>query len=85
MAQVSAPFSEDQVLSLNEFQQSNFVHPFTCGSGHRTDEAHGEERGRLLATTAGWVCPPCGYTQDWAHDWMANWDWKVLVPKEREV
>ena len=24
----------------------------------------------LLATSQGWVCPVCGYKQDWAHDFM---------------
>lgn len=26
----------------------------------------------LIATVAGWVCPTCAYTQDWAYAFMAD-------------
>lgn len=63
------------------------IHPFTCpnrGEGITYDAAgtaddsgatHGAEggdRGILIATEAGWVCPHCGYRQDWAHAAMAE-------------
>ena len=67
------PWTDAQVAALNRFQTSGRFHPFTCG-GKRTDEAHrayrrehGGDLGQLVATTNGWVCPVCGYTQDWAH------------------
>lgn len=60
--QIKAPFNADQVKALNRFQQSDRVHPFTCGNGNC--------RAVLVATAAGWVCPDCPYTQDWAHDLM---------------
>lgn len=63
------------------------VHPFTCpnrGEGITFDAActadtsratHGNEggdRGVLIATEDGWVCPHCGYRQDWAFAEMAE-------------
>ena len=63
------------------------IHPFTCpnrGEGISYDDAgtadysgatHGTEggdRGILIATEAGWICPHCGYRQDWAHAAMAE-------------
>ena len=60
---VQAPWTDDQVKCLNDFQQAGYVHPFTCG---------GEDcRMDLIATNNGWICPSgCGYTQNWAHDYM---------------
>jgi hypothetical protein len=49
-------FIEDEVASLNSYQESRVFHPFTCdkcGAGFR-------------ATTTGWVCPDCDYQQNWA-------------------
>jgi len=64
---VVAPFTEAQVAALNRWQTDRRAHPFTCGN--EDHEAHV----RLIATTEGWVCgvQTCGYTQDWAHDFMA--------------
>jgi predicted RNA-binding Zn-ribbon protein involved in translation (DUF1610 family) len=61
-------------------------HPFTCpnrGDGvvYRSGRAdysravHGQEVGDLgvlIATESGWVCPYCGYAQDWAWAAMAQ-------------
>ena len=65
-------FTEDQVASLNAYQESGVFHEFTCG---------GEKcRRALVATTEGWRCPDpeCDYTQDWAHSWMMDWSWKKM-------
>jgi len=77
LEQVFAPFSPEQVQNLNEFQcrvnGGMSFHPFTCQN--RGDGNHGEEggdRGVLIATEAGWVCPHCDYTQNWAHANMAK-------------
>lgn len=61
-------FTEDEVASLNEFQEHGNFHPFTCGICRKD----------LKATTEGWICPDvtCTYTQNWAHEWMKNWEWK---------
>lgn len=76
MAQITAPWTEDQVASLNGFQQAGFVHPFTG----ETPEGGGE-RPTLIATSDGWVeyegGPIC---QTWAHDWMGDWGWRALDP-----
>jgi hypothetical protein len=76
-ARVFAPFTADQVASLNGYQRSGLFHEFTCPLPHP---------GRALeATPDGWRCPgrdgggPCDYTQDWAHGWMADWSWQSML------
>jgi hypothetical protein len=68
---VFAPWSDDQVKSLNAFQRSAKVHPYTCGG----DVCHEV----LVATMNGWVCRSCGYTQNHATDFSANWVWKKTL------
>ena len=80
---ITAPWTQEQVDALNRFQQSDYVHPFTCGSGRRTDADHKDGEGILLATVDGWKCPFCDYTQDWAHDFMLNIkQLETLFPKK---
>jgi hypothetical protein len=71
--QIQPPWSVEQVATLNTFQVGGFMHPFMCG--RKAD--HPNDQGLLLATRAGWVCPvhECEYTQDWAHDFMADQAW----------
>lgn len=66
MALVKAPFSSAQVKSLNAWQKLGYVHEFTCG----VSSSHPP----LVATKKGWHCArfDCTYTQDWAHDFMAD-------------
>jgi hypothetical protein len=61
---IKAPWTSKQVDSLNQFQHSGMMHPFTC-PGHEGD---GDRN--LVATRSGWICCHCDYRQDWAHDWM---------------
>jgi hypothetical protein len=68
---IKAPWTPEQVTALNEFQESEFVHPFTCGGNNR-DEKHLDGEGVLVATIYGWVCPFCDYEQDWAHEFMTR-------------
>jgi hypothetical protein len=94
---VFAPFTPEQVKSLNRFQRlrSGFFHGFTCGSGDRMDEAHGSakqlhnlpDHGTLLARESGWYCPACDYTQNWAWSLMADEKkWReVLEAQERTL
>ncbi len=56
---ITTPFTAEQVAALNRFQESGQFHPYTCGY----DSRHRE----LVATVAGWKCPDCDYTQEWAH------------------
>ncbi len=62
---IQAPFTPEQVRSLNGFQQSGRYHPFTCTCGEH-----------LMATEQGWICRDCDYTQNWAHEFMANNEWR---------
>lgn len=78
---VVAPFTPDQVASLNGFQESGVFHPFTCGGEHCRND--------LVAKEDGWHCPAssCEYEQDWAHDFMANWSWlsSYLLQRTRQL
>lgn len=69
MTKVLAPWTAEQVIALNRWQNCDYVHPFTCGSDHR-DQKHADGAAVLVATTEGWICPFCTYRQDWAHDFM---------------
>lgn len=69
MSQMFAPWSPEQVKNLNDFQTEGHMHPFTCGSP--------DCRADLVATANGWTCPSgCGYTQNWAHDFMVDGSWR---------
>jgi hypothetical protein len=70
-------FTDDEVESLNAYQHSGAFHPFTCGSGNRTDAHHLDGEGLLVATNDGWHCPYCDYTQDWAHQFMKDGSWRI--------
>lgn len=73
-----AQWSAEQVDSLNRYQASGLMHPYTCpnrATSHR--DRHGD-RGVLVATVDGWMCPDCTYTQDWAHLWSADGTWEQL-------
>jgi len=74
MAKVRAPFSAEQVASLNAYQASGAFHEFTCGN----DLCPGVdgEHAVLVAQEDGWRCPACPYTQGWAHEFMADGSWR---------
>ncbi len=74
MNQVHAPWTQEQVDALNRYQQEGKFHPFTCGSGRRTDEHHLDGEGILVATPQGWKCPYCDYKQDWALEFQVNYE-----------
>lgn len=68
---VEAPWSQDQVNSLNEYQDAGCFHPFT------------HESKNLIATTDGWVVAigePV--IQTWAHQFMTDWAWKATTTYE---
>lgn len=44
-------------------------HPYTCANRGDHPEIAGD-RGILVPTIRGWICPFCDYTQDWAHKSM---------------
>lgn len=70
---VNAPWTLEQVASLNGYQYSGVFHDFTCGG-----TKHKRGSPTLLARTTGWVCPDasCRYRQRWAWRWMADWSWR---------
>ena len=79
--QIKAPFTAEQVKALNDFQHGPW-HPFTCGTVgcHQTIKLKNYDRPfevstTLIATEAGWICPNCDYTQNWAWDFMADPYW----------
>lgn len=74
-----APFTPEEVASINEFQACDIFHPFTCASGSRTDAAHGGGPGKLVARESGMFCPSCDYTQACVHDMMADGSWRAIA------
>ena len=74
MDRIEAPFTPEQVASLNAFQLAGVMHPFTCGA----EDCHGI---RLIAARDGWHCASqiCDYRQGWAHAFMADWSWLRLA------
>ena len=68
---VRTPWPRELVDRLNEYQKNGRFHPYTCG-GDRTNAAHLDGEGVLVATVDGWICPYCTYKQDWAHDFTAG-------------
>lgn len=67
MTKIKTLWTQEHVDKLNEYQKSGQFHPYTCGSGNRTDEHHLDGQGILVATLDGWKCPYCDYTQTWSH------------------
>ena len=65
ISKIQSPWTEDQASSLNAYQTSGVMHPFT-----------GPEGTILIATPNGWVIEDDGpVVQDWAWSWMADWQW----------
>lgn len=74
---VKAPWDDEQLASLNGYQLSGVMHPFTCGQP--------DCRATLVARQFGWFCWRCGnHTQDWAHPFMTNWSWKEAYHGEAQ-
>lgn len=72
---VRAPFTLDQVQSLNAFQHAIPYHPFTHENSVMPDHFDDIQ----VATEAGWICPNCGMlepVQVWAWKYMADWSWR---------
>lgn len=77
MDKIEAPFSNEQVKSLNDYQQERIFHPFTCDRKSpecetKTNPDDILAEGVLIATTEGWVCPCGKYKQNWAHSFMTG-------------
>ena len=71
---VEAPWDDDQVASLNAYQQCDFVHPFTGERGPNNEETV------LIATKDGWVEKEGGpVVQTWAHRFMTDRSWEAMT------
>lgn len=59
---MQAPWSNQIVRMLNEYQKIDKFHSYTCADDSQNHPS-------LKATTEGWICPDknCDYTQDWCH------------------
>lgn len=82
MSIIYAPFDEQQVRNLNDFQVSSYMHPFTCAGEGCKDEIGDRP---LRAAADGWHCTHCGYTQDWAHCFMADGSWRGYAEDIRRL
>ena len=83
---IHAPFSADQVESLNAFQESEYVHPYTCRSPACPAASWADEDDWLpmAADTDGLHCiDGCRRVQTWAHAWTADWSWQRREGRER--
>ena len=58
MKQIFAPWSDELIQYLIEYQSNAEYHPFTC------EEFHSGDR-KLTPTKDGFICKHCDYTQDW--------------------
>ena len=81
---IQAPWTAEQVEKLNEYQDCDWVHEFTCPN--RGDRNHMDtsiflvgmspaesgqiDPGKLIARLDGFHCYYCGYHQTWAWDFM---------------
>lgn len=61
-----APWTQDEADNLNEWQKMGLINQTLCGDRAR----HPEYKGLPVATRKGWICPSCGWKQEWAHDFM---------------
>lgn len=79
---IYAPFTDDQVESLNAYQKSEVFHPFT---GLNVLAPEGEDD-ILVATPSGWISNlDPSYTQNWAWVWMGDWSWKEIFNWKKSI
>jgi hypothetical protein len=69
---ITAPWTIEQVDTLNHYQRTEFVHPYKCPMHDGGDHI-------LVATRKGWICPHCAFTQDWASELMLE---TLVDPRE---
>ena len=80
MEKITAPFTNEQVKKLNNYQKNGRFHPFTCCSHDGCDRINQKDEGLLIATNEGFICPCGKYEQKWAHKFMSE-DIQPLKPK----
>lgn len=95
MAKVEAPFTDEQVDRLFEWQGGLIkqdtpdggiliipTHPFTCSGHNECNRSEQPNEGVLIPTKDGWVCPCGAYKQSWCHDFMVS---EELNPKTKKA
>jgi hypothetical protein len=75
-----APWTPEEVASLNGYQASGAGPRFTCGDNSCREPDRLAGRTVLRAAEDGWRCDSCGYTQDWALTLMTDWSWQQPGP-----
>lgn len=70
MNRYEAPWTQDEVHSIDEYQQDEDLHPLTC------PDCAGNQA--LSAYLDGLKCKSCNYTQNWVYPWMADYNWHHL-------
>lgn len=65
-------FTKKEVAGLWKYQfgpweKGHFFHPYTCENRDRNHPKMAGDKGILVPTVRGWICPFCDYTQEWAH------------------
>ena len=76
--QIRAPFTRNQVWSINAYQDAALDTQLTCPQCQILRQG---TRMSLTATTLGMICSNnrmtgCTYTQNWAYKRMGDWSWK---------
>ena len=71
---IKAPFTKEQVTNINIFQNNGRFHPFTCDCSEIDSDEHKGQRGVLVATVEGLVCPYGKYKQNWVDSFMTEPD-----------
>lgn len=84
MNRTLAPWTDEQVKNLNDYQEAGAFHSFTCSACRDNPKNHQYDPKfecsilvgdfPLTATNTGWICNSCNYTQNWAHDFMLGFD-----------
>lgn len=74
MSKITAPFTDEQVEKLKEWQFNPKVHSFTCCSPGIAgcERSNGISEGDLIPRKEGWICPCGEYRQNWCYDFMVE-------------
>lgn len=65
---------QDKVRLLNQFQNSGFIHPYTCDKSAAQCVAGETGEAMLIATGECWVCPCGKYRQNYNEQRLSDLD-----------
>lgn len=63
----SYEFSDESIKRLNEEQNDDRFHGYTCCGYDGCVRSEQPNWGKLIATKEGWICPCGKYKQNWYH------------------